>query len=236
MTVGSNVITQRPILLVEDEPSLSQAMKYSLEREGYRVETAVDGTEAIQCFRSKPPLLVLLDLMLPQMSGLDVCKLMRSESIVPILMVTAKDSEADKIVCLEVGADDYITKPFSMLELISRIRAHLRRAGMSVTVHEPPIVSAGSVEIDIAAHQVKIRGETVALPPKEFALLKALVLGAGRLMRRDRLIADIWGADYFGDTRTLDVHVKRLRAKVETNPHQPRHLKTVRGLGYKFDP
>jgi two-component system, OmpR family, response regulator RegX3 len=224
------------ILVVEDEPSISSAMKYALEREGFRVQTAADGRQALSQFRSNPPALVLLDLMLPEMPGLDVCKQMRAQSLVPILMVTAKDSESDKIVSLEIGADDYITKPFSMLELVSRIRAHLRRASMVEPDAEPATLSAGDVEMDIAAHRVWVRGAALSLPPKEFALLRTLLRGKGRLMTRDALIAEVWGPDYFGDTRTLDVHVKRLRGKIEADPHEPRHLKTVRGLGYKFDP
>lgn len=226
----------RPLLLVEDEPSLSEAMGYSLEREGYRVEVAADGRQALASFRANSPQLVLLDLMLPQMSGVDVCKLIRSESTVPILIVTAKDAEADKIACLEMGADDYITKPFSMMELISRVRAHLRRAALSEPFEDPSTFGAGPVQIDVAAHQVKVRGQIVSLPPKEFDLLSALVVDAGRLMRRDYLISEVWGSDYYGDTRTLDVHVKRLRDKIEDDPRRPRHLKTVRGLGYKFEP
>ena len=226
---------QRPILVVEDEPALSEAIKYSLEREGYKVDTVADGREAIHRFHSNPPSMVLLDLMLPEIAGLEVCRLMRRESIVPILLVTAKDAEADKVVGLEMGADDYITKPFSMRELVSRVRAHLRRAGMSPPGTDAPVLSVGFVEIDVEAHVVKIRGEPVTLPPKEFALLKTLVEGAGRLMTRNRLIEEVWGSDYVGDTRTLDVHVKRLRAKLEEDRFQPRHLRTVRGLGYKFE-
>ncbi len=224
-----------PILVVEDEPTISEAMRYALEREGFRVETAADGRQALHRFRANPPMLVLLDLMLPEMAGLDVCRIIRSESIVPILMVTAKDAESDKIVSLEMGADDYITKPFSMLELVSRIRAHLRRASMVETAPEPSVLTAGPVKMDTQAHRVWVRGESVSLPPKEFALLASLMRGAGRLMTRDALIGQVWGHDYFGDTRTLDVHVKRLREKIEENPHDPRYLKTVRGLGYKFD-
>ncbi len=226
----------RSLLLVEDEPTLSEAMGYSLVREGYRVEVAVDGRQAIASFRANPPQLVLLDLMLPQMSGTDVCRLIRSESSVPILIVTARDAEADKIACLEMGADDYITKPFSMMELVSRVRAHLRRAALTEPLEELSTFSAGPVQIDVAAHQVSVRGRVVSPPPKEFDLLSALVVDAGRLMRRDYLISEVWGSDYYGDTRTLDVHVKRLRDKIEDDPRRPRHLVTVRGLGYKFEP
>jgi two-component system response regulator RegX3 len=200
------------------------------------VDSAADGVQGLRNFRSDPPSLVLLDLMLPQMAGVDVCRLMRSESLVPILIVTAKDAEQDKIACLEMGADDYITKPFSMLELISRIRAHLRRAALNEPLDEASTLSAGPVQIEVDAHRVRIRGRLVPLPRKEFELLTTLVRDAGRLMRRDFLISEVWGIDYYGDTRTLDVHIKRLRDKVETDPHQPRHLLTVRGLGYKFEP
>ncbi|CAN5827262.1 response regulator transcription factor [soil metagenome] len=223
------------ILVVEDEPTIADALKYALEREGFCVEVAADGRQALQRFRSNPPMLVLLDLMLPEMPGLDVCRIMRRDSMVPILMVTAKDAETDKIVCLEMGADDYITKPFSMPELISRIRAHLRRSLMTEAPPEPTTFRVGDVEMDSAAHRVWVRGESLSLPPKEFSLLRTLLRGAGRLMTREFLISEVWGPDYYGDTRTLDVHVKRLRGKIEQDPRSPRHLKTVRGLGYKFD-
>ncbi len=223
------------ILIVEDDSTISEAMQYALEHEGFQVDTAADGQQALRKFRTNPPILVLLDLMLPLMPGLDVCRAMRRESLVPILMVTAKDSETDKIVSLEIGADDYITKPFSMLELISRIRANLRRASMADEVPQPTALQVGPVEMDTLAHRVWIRGEGVTMPPKEFALLLALLRGAGRLMTRDALIEEVWGGDYFGDTRTLDVHVKRLRARIEEDPHAPLYLKTVRGLGYKFE-
>lgn len=235
MSVASSYI-DKPILLIEDDPSLSEAMEYALRREGYRVDSAADGVQALRSFRADPPSLVLLDLMLPQMAGVDVCRLMRLESIVPILIVTAKDAELEKIACLDMGADDYITKPFSMLELISRIRAHLRRAALREPLDEETILSAGPVEIEVDAHMVRVRGEPVSLPRKEFELLTALISDAGRLMRRGYLIAEVWGTDYYGDTRTLDVHIKRLRDKIEADPHQPRHLRTVRGLGYKFEP
>lgn len=226
------------ILLVEDEESFAEAVKYSLEREGFQVTVASDGKQALQTFREFEPHLVLLDLMLPEVSGLDVCKIIRGESIVPIVMLTAKDTEADKVVSLEIGADDYITKPFSMQELLSRIRAHLRRALMTVPppLPLPDILSGGPVEMDIGKHEVKIRGEPVTLPPKEFALMELFLLRPGRLLTRDVLISEVWGRDYFGDTRTLDVHIKRLRVKIEEDPHEPRHLRTIRGLGYKFDP
>ncbi|MDQ4143333.1 MAG: response regulator transcription factor [Actinomycetota bacterium] len=224
------------ILVVEDESAMAEALQYSLEREGYRVVVASDGRQALRAVRVAAPHLVLLDLMLPEISGVDLCRMIRSESNVPILVVTAKDTEVDKILMLELGADDYVTKPFSMRELLSRIRANLRRYSLITLDPLPPAVVVGPVEIDLAAHRVSIRGANVTLPPKEFALLETLVTRSGRLLTRDFLISEVWGVDYFGDTRTLDVHVKRLREKVEVNPRNPVHLKTVRGLGYKFDP
>lgn len=225
-----------PILIVEDEPALAEAVKYNLEREGYEVLVAQDGQQVLEHLRSCEPSLVLLDLMLPGISGLDLCRMIRASSIVPIVMVTAKDSESDKVVSLEMGADDYVTKPFSMQELISRVRAHLRRASMLKTASVPVSLQVGPVEMDPASHGVRIRGKEVLLPPKEFALLELFLLRAGKLLTRDVLISKIWGSDYFGDTRTLDVHVKRLRSRIEEDPHRPRHLMTIRGLGYKFEP
>jgi two-component system, OmpR family, response regulator RegX3 len=222
------------ILVVEDEESLADTVRYNLEREGYSVAVASDGRKALDRFRTEGPSLVILDLMLPEMSGLDVCRQIRQISNVPIIMVTAKDSEADKVAGLEIGADDYVTKPFSVRELVSRVRAHLRRAGMRAAEPEEDVLNGGPVSLDVAKHEVHIRGETVGFPPKEFELLEAFLRRQGRLLTRDFLIEEVWGASYFGDTKTLDVHVKRLRKKVEQDPHQPKHLVTVRGLGYKF--
>lgn len=225
-----------PILIVEDEPALAEAVKYNLEREGYEALVAFDGHQVLEHLRTSEPSLILLDLMLPGISGLDLCKMIRASSIVPIVMVTAKDSESDKVVSLEMGADDYLTKPFSMPELISRVRAHLRRSAMLRTATAPASLQVGPVEMDPASHGVKIRGKEIQLPPKEFALLELFLMRAGKLLTRDVLISKIWGSDYFGDTRTLDVHVKRLRSRIEEDPHRPRHLMTLRGLGYKFEP
>jgi two-component system response regulator RegX3 len=222
------------ILVVEDEDALADTIRYGLEREGYGVSVASDGRTALERFRADPPALVILDLMLPELSGLDVCRAIRAESGVPIVIVTAKDSEADKVAGLELGADDYVTKPFSIRELISRVRAHLRRAEMSGTVPASTILRGGPVELDVDRHEMRIRGEPMPLPPKEFALLEVLLRLKGRLLTREQLIAEVWGGDYFGDTKTLDVHVKRLRQKIEDDPHQPAHLVTVRGLGYRF--
>jgi two-component system, OmpR family, response regulator RegX3 len=225
------------VLLVEDEPALADTVAYSLRREGMDVAVARDGDQAMERFRSDRPALVLLDLMLPRLSGLDVCRLIRAESTVPIVMLTAKDSEADKVAGLEIGADDYVTKPFSMRELVSRVRAHLRRMEMVTPVAAGTgahSLSGGPVVLDPERHEVRVNGEIVSFTPKEFELLLEFLLAKGRLLTRDFLIGEVWGADYVGDTKTLDVHVKRLRQKIEADPHRPRHIHTVRGLGYKF--
>ena len=222
------------ILLVEDEDALAESIRYTLEREGYGVVQASNGRSAVERFRDDDFDLVILDLMLPEVSGLDVCRMIRSESTVPIIMVTAKDSEADKVTGLELGADDYVTKPFSVRELVSRVRALLRRTKMQSAPQPDEMLAGGPVEIDVARHEIRVRGEVIAFPPKEFELLETFLRRKGRLLTRDFLIEEVWGHDYFGDTKTLDVHVKRIRRKVEDDPHQPSHLLTVRGLGYKF--
>lgn len=222
------------ILLVEDEASLVESVRYSLEREGFGVIVAQDGRRAIERFRADAPDLVILDLMLPELSGLDVCRLIREESTVPIVMVTAKDSEADKVAGLELGADDYVTKPFSVRELVSRVRAHLRRVRMQSSLPPEELLTGGPVAMDVARHEVHVLDEPVGFPPKEFELLEAFLRRKGRLLTREFLIEEIWGGDYVGDTKTLDVHVKRIRRKIELDPHEPVHLVTVRGLGYKF--
>jgi len=226
--------TAAKILVVEDEEALADSVRYNLEREGYTVSVATDGRRAVERFRSESPSLVILDLMLPELSGLDVCRMIRAESDVPIIMVTAKDSEADKVTGLELGADDYVTKPFSVRELVSRVRANLRRVRPHAVPPADEVLAVGPVRMDVARHEVTVRGEVAALPPKEFELLEAFLRRKGRLLTREFLIEEVWGADYYGDTRTLDVHVKRLRRKVEPDPHRPTHLLTVRGLGYKF--
>jgi two-component system, OmpR family, response regulator RegX3 len=223
------------ILIVEDEASLADSVRYNLEREGFTVAVASDGRRAIDRFRAEHPSLVILDLMLPEISGLDVCRAIRAESDVPIIMVTAKDSEADKVAGLELGADDYVTKPFSVRELVSRVRAHLRRAGMRGEIGPAEdVLHGGPVEMDVGRHEVRVRGGDVAFPPKEFELLEAFLRRKDRLLTRTFLIEEVWGIDYVGDTKTLDVHVKRIRQKIEEDAHEPRHLLTVRGLGYKF--
>jgi len=224
------------ILVVEDEEALADTVRYNLEREGYSVTIAPDGRRALERFRSEAPALVILDLMLPELSGLDVCRAIRAESDVPIIMVTAKDAEADKVAGLELGADDYVTKPFSVRELISRVRANLRRVRPQAApvVTEEEVLAVGPVRMDVSRHEVTVRGEESAFPPKEFELLEAFLRRKGRLLTRDFLIEEVWGPSYFGDTKTLDVHVKRLRRKIEEDPHRPVNLVTVRGLGYKF--
>ena len=224
------------VLIVEDEPALADSIRYGLEREGYECTVLNDGLRAVDYVRSWRPDIILLDLMLPGMSGTDVCREIRTISTTPIVIVTAKDAEADKVLGLELGADDYITKPFSMRELLARVRAVLRRGGQTETAVQATSVSAGPVEIDTERHEVRVRGDVVELPPKEFDLLEVLVRKVGKLMTRDALITQVWGEDYYGDTRTLDVHIKRLRAKIEHDPRNPSHLRTVRGLGYRFEP
>jgi two-component system response regulator RegX3 len=222
------------VLLVEDESALAESISYNLLREGLSVVTAADGERAMERFRAERPAIVILDLMLPKVSGLDVCRAIRRESQVPILILTAKDAESDKVAGLELGADDYVTKPFSMRELVSRVRAHLRRAEMALVAGTKGRLEGGPVEVDAESHEAYVRGESVPLTPKEFELLETLIARKGRLLTRQFLIAEIWGPDYFGDTKTLDVHIKRLRQKIEEDPHRPRHIATVRGLGYKF--
>jgi two-component system response regulator RegX3 len=222
------------ILVVEDEDSFSDALSFMLRKEGYEVFVAADGNAALTEFDKHGPDLILLDLMLPGISGTEVCRTIRSKSSVPIIMVTAKDGEVDKVVGLELGADDYVTKPFSSRELLARIRAVLRRHGEQEELL-PPTVEAGGVRIDIERHVVSVRGSNVTMPLKEFDLLEFLVRNSGRVLTRNQLIDRVWGADYVGDTKTLDVHIKRLRAKIEVDPGNPVHILTVRGLGYKYE-
>lgn len=222
------------VLVVEDEESFSDALSFMLRREGYEVGVATDGSMALEEFDRHGADLVLLDLMLPGISGTEVCRTLRQRSTVPIIMVTAKDGEVDKVVGLELGADDYVTKPFSSRELVARIRAVLRRRGEPEEML-PSVLEAGPVRIDVDRHVVAVRGETVAMPLKEFDLLELLVRNAGRVLTRGQIIDRVWGSDYVGDTKTLDVHVKRLRAKIEEDPREPTLILTVRGLGYKFE-
>ncbi|MBI8989956.1 response regulator transcription factor [Corynebacterium meridianum] len=224
------------ILLVEDEESLADPLAFLLKKEGFDVVIAVDGTTALVEFERNEIDIVLLDLMLPGMSGTDVCRRLRSMSSVPVIMVTARDSEIDKVVGLELGADDYVTKPYSSRELIARIRAVLRRGGdVDDDAGDTQVLAAGRVRMDVERHTVAVDGVEVAMPLKEFDLLEYLLRNTGRVLTRSQLIDRVWGADYVGDTKTLDVHVKRLRAKIEEEPSRPRYLVTVRGLGYKFE-
>lgn len=223
------------VLLVEDEAGLADSVKYSLESEGFDVTVAASGLDGLEKARAGGVDLVILDLMLPEMSGLDVCRQIRVFSDVPILMLTAKDSEADKVAGLELGADDYMTKPFSMRELIARVRAHLRRSTRGgVLADSNEVLRGGPIELDIDAHEARVDGREVDLRPKEFDLLESLMRRKNRLAARHTLIDEVWGSSYFGDTKTLDVHIKRLREKLETDSSNPRHIVTVRGLGYKF--
>ncbi|WP_293769757.1 response regulator transcription factor [uncultured Corynebacterium sp.] len=231
------------ILIVEDEESLADPLAFLLRKEGFEVVVANDGPTALTEFGAHDIDIVLLDLMLPGMSGTDVCKELRAQSSVPIIMVTARDSEIDKVVGLELGADDYVTKPYSSRELIARIRAVLRRGGEAASAasvaedddYDEQILEGGRVRMDVERHTVCVDGETVSMPLKEFDLLEYLLRNSGRVLTRGQLIDRIWGADYVGDTKTLDVHVKRLRSKIEAEPSRPQHLVTVRGLGYKFE-
>ena len=222
------------ILVVEDEASFSEALAYLLGKEGFEVIVADTGPGAIEQFDRHGADLVLLDLMLPGLSGTEVCRQLRTRSNVPIIMLTAKDAEVDKVVGLELGADDYVTKPYSSRELIARVRAVLRRQGEEDLLKDG-ILEAGPVRMDVERHKVSVNSEDVAFPLKEFELLEFLVRNSGRVLTRSQLIDRVWGSDYFGDTKTLDVHVKRLRAKIEIDPANPVFIQTVRGLGYKFE-
>lgn len=221
------------ILIVEDEVALAEPLAYLLELEGYETAHAEDGIRAMEMFEQQGADLVLLDLMLPGRSGTEVCTLIRQRSQVPIIMVTAKDSEVDTVVGLELGADDYVTKPYSTRELVARIRAVLRRR--AVEEDDGAVIEIGRVRLDSDSHMVRVGGEPVAMPLREFELLEYLMRNAGRVLTRAQLIDRVWGSDYFGDTKTLDVHIKRLRAKIEEDPANPTRVATLRGLGYRFE-
>jgi two-component system response regulator RegX3 len=223
------------ILVVEDEVSLREPLVFLLQKEGFKTIEAKDGEEAIVLFRSANPDIVLLDLMLPGKSGIEVCREIREHSNVPIIMVTAKDSEVDRVVGLEIGADDYIVKPYSTRELVARVRAVLRRGTEQKPSSTGMVISGGSVTLDPERHRVTVNGESVSMPLKEFELLEYLMENQGRVLTRGQIIDRIWGADYFGDTKTLDVHIKRLRTKIEPDSAEPKHIITIRGLGYKFE-
>ena len=225
----------RTILVVDDETTLRETLVDALETEGFRVVSAADGRAALTVFRAERPDLVLLDLMLPELSGIEVCRIIRAESGVPIVMLTAKDSEIDKVVGLELGADDYVTKPFSVRELSARIRALFRRAEQSVTAENPPaVVDLGRVQVDIAGHRLLRDGDALPVKPKAFELLVFLLRHPGQVFTRDQLLERVWGYDYAGETRTVDVHVHWLRSQIEEEPSSPRFIHTVRGVGYGF--
>ncbi|MEN9736785.1 MAG: hypothetical protein RJA26_18 [Actinomycetota bacterium] len=222
------------VLVVEDEQNLREPLVIQLQREGYQTVEAEDGIKALVMFETEQPDLILLDLMLPGKSGSEVCRAIRATSNVPIIMLTAKDTEIDKVVGLEIGADDYVTKPYSTRELLARMKAVLRRS-VEPAVVAGNVIEAGPVSMDIERHQVFVNGEKVAMPLKEFELLELLLENVNRVLTRGQIIDRVWGSNYFGDTKTLDVHIKRLRSKIEDDPARPVHLQTVRGLGYKFE-
>jgi len=223
------------VLIVEDEPDLADPLAYLLRREGFEVEIAEDGQVAVDAFAARGADIVLLDLMLPGMPGTEVCRVIRTSSKVPVIMLTAKDSEVDIVVGLELGADDYVTKPYSSRELLARMRAVLRRADAQDLEVDDRIIEGGRVTLDIDRHTVSVDGDEIAMPLKEFELLEVLMRNAGRVLTRGQLIDRVWGSDYFGDTKTLDVHIKRIRSRIERRPSEPVMLLTVRGLGYRFE-
>jgi two-component system OmpR family response regulator len=224
------------VLIVEDDPNLLETLKYNLQKESYNVIIATDGEQAIEVARREKPALIILDIMLPIISGFEVCRVLRKEMTVPILMLTAKADETDKIVGLEIGADDYMTKPFSMRELLARVRAIFRRTKMAeAPVAEPASLKIGTLEIDVARHRASLSGAVLELSPKEFDLLGFLAKNRGLVFSREQLLEKVWGYDYSGDTRTVDVHIRWLRQKIETDPSRPERLVTVRGTGYKLE-
>jgi two-component system response regulator RegX3 len=224
------------ILIVEDEASFSEALEFLLKKEGFEIEVAETGQQALDKFSANGADLILLDLMIPEVSGTEVCRIIRTTSQVPIIMLTAKDGEIDKVVGLELGADDYVTKPYSSRELLARIKAALRRMGSTSEVSDPSgILTVSTIAMDVDKHQVKVSGNTISLPLREFELLEFFMRNPGRVLTRVQIIDRVWGGDYFGDTKTLDVHVKRLRAKIEADPGNPILLQTIRGLGYKLE-
>ena len=222
------------VLVVEDEINLREPLVYLLQKEGYDVLEAEDGNQALDIFHTHGADLILLDLMLPGLSGNEVCRAIRAESSVPVIMVTAKDTEIDKVVGLEIGADDYVTKPYSTRELLARMKAVLRR-GAEPQSPELGVLRAGAITLDVERHEVTVNGEKVQMPLKEFELLELLMENVNRVLTRGQIIDRVWGSNYFGDTKTLDVHVKRIRSKIEDDPARPKYLTTVRGLGYKFE-
>ena len=222
------------IIIVEDDPNILEALKYNLGKEGYDTITAIDGVQALELARTNKPDLIVLDIMLPKMSGFEVCRILRKEMAIPIIILTARDDEIDKVTGLDLGADDYMTKPFSMRELMARIRAMLRRVEIQTVIPETPL-SFGDLEVDTLHHMITRAGNTLNLSPKEFDLLVFLTSNKGLVFTRDQLLEKVWGYDYSGDTRTVDVHIRWLREKIEANSEEPKRLITVRGVGYKFE-
>ncbi len=232
------VLPEYKVLVIEDEENLLEAVKYNLDREGYSAITATDGEEGLECARDASPDLIILDVMLPKLDGLEVCRILRRETNVPILMLTAKGEEVDRVVGLELGADDYVTKPFSMRELLARVRAMLRRSGMAseaAPAANATLLKAGDIEIDLTGHIARIGGTPLDLKPREFDLLALLVSNKGRAFTRDQILERLWGYDYIGDSRTVDVHIRWLREKIEAYPGSPRRIITIRGVGYRFE-
>ena len=232
-------MSEQVVLVVEDEENLLEAIKYNLEKDGYKVQSAMDGEQGLELARQSEPSMIILDIMLPKLDGIEVCRILRRESNVPILMLTAKSEEIDRVVGLELGADDYVTKPFSMRELLARTKAILRRYSLSASDNAKDsgkVLKAGKLEVNISKHVVTLDGETLELKPREFDLLALLVENAGRALTRDQILESIWGRDYYGDTRTVDVHIRWLREKIEGDPGSPKRIITIRGVGYRFDP
>ena len=232
-------MAEQVVLVVEDEENLLKAIKYNLEKDGYKVQSAMDGEQGLELARRLEPSMIILDIMLPKLDGIEVCRILRRESNVPILMLTAKSEEIDRVVGLELGADDYVTKPFSMRELLARTKAILRRYSLSASDNAKDsgkVLKAGKLEVNISKHVVTLDGEPLELKPREFDLLALLVENAGRALTRDQILESIWGRDYYGDTRTVDVHIRWLREKIEGDPGSPERIITIRGVGYRFDP
>ena len=232
-------MSEQIVLVIEDEENLLKAIKYNLEQDGYKVQSAMDGEQGLELARQMEPSMIILDIMLPKMDGIEVCRILRRESSVPILMLTAKSEEIDRVVGLELGADDYVTKPFSMRELLARIKAILRRYPLSANgkaAESGKVLKAGKLEINLSKHEVTLGGKLLELKPREFDLLALLVENAGRALTRDQILEHIWGQDYYGDTRTVDVHIRWLREKIEGDPGSPKQIITIRGVGYRFDP
>ena len=232
-------MSEQVVLVVEDEENLLKAIKYNLEKDGYKVQPAMDGEQGLELARRLEPSMIILDIMLPKLDGIEVCRILRRESNVPILMLTAKSEEIDRVVGLELGADDYVTKPFSMRELLARTKAILRRYSLSASDNAKDsgkVLKAGKLEVNISKHVVTLDGATLELKPREFDLLALLVENAGRALTRDQILESIWGRDYYGDTRTVDVHIRWLREKIEGDPGSPKRIITIRGVGYRFDP